>query len=388
MTDEGHVDGAAFRAAIGHFMSGVVVLTAADPEAEGSQQLHGMTVSAIASLSLEPPMLLACLNASSRTCAAVSRSGAFCVNVLAEEQQHLAAHFGRPSTDGRHRFEGVGWHPGLGGVPVLDDALAVIECQVADEVAGGRTHRVFLAEAVGASGREGAPLAYFRGGFGRVELAQDSATHLELRRMIIDRQVAPGQQLDAAELAAGQGVPERAVHYALTRLLAEGLVRREEDRGYVVNALDVSVSDDAHDARLTIELGVADLTVGKLSRQWLAELRRLADVTVHQGDTSGGAVVDSGQYIRANVAFHAHLVSGAAISTLSEAYERLSLPDLMSRALGTQVAIDPQLTQDHLELASAYERSDIAAVRDLLIRHTERAKMSQRQGIEQAGGRI
>ncbi len=177
-------DGTIFRRVIGNFMSGVVVITTSD-----DGQPRGMTVSAVSSLSLDPPMLLACLHSASSTQEAVRRSGRFAVNILAEGQDELAERFARPG--GGDKFDGVSVRTGYTGVPLLEGALAVVECRVAEAVTGG-THRVFLGEVVHAEAGEGSPLAYFRGKFGKLEIAQDAETYLRLRRLVLSRVLGLG----------------------------------------------------------------------------------------------------------------------------------------------------------------------------------------------------
>ena len=139
--------------------------------------------------------------------------------------------------------------PGHLSAPVLSDALAVIECEVAETVTGG-THRVFLARVAHAESRQGSPLAYFRGKFGRFELAEDAEVYAGLRAQVLEGVFAPDEILDADQLARGRGVGPSSIHYALTRLVGEGLVVRTPDRGYVVTPIDAASSDEAHDARL------------------------------------------------------------------------------------------------------------------------------------------
>lgn len=158
------LSGDEFREVIGHFASGVTVVTALE-----DGEPFGTTASAVASLSLEPPMLLVCMNRSSRTGQAIDRSGRFGVSILAEGQSDVAERFARKGSD----FEGVPVRPGSWGEPLLSEALATLECRVAERVRGG-THTVFIAEVDRASARTGgAPLAYFRGMFGRLELPSD-----------------------------------------------------------------------------------------------------------------------------------------------------------------------------------------------------------------------
>jgi 4-nitrophenol 2-monooxygenase / 4-nitrocatechol 4-monooxygenase, reductase component len=374
--DEQPLDAGAFRQVIGRFMSGVVVITATH---QGERR--GMTVSAVASLSLDPPMIVTCLNASSSTQEVVRRAGAFAVNILAEDQEHLAGLFARPGAD---PFQDLRCEPGITGAPILAGALAVLECQIAQEVRGG-SHRVLLANVVRATAGEGSPLAYFRGRFGRIELIQDAEAYRRLRDLILTRHVSADERLDVERLARQLKTSPSAVQYALTRLVTENLVMRE-DRGHVVKPLDVATSNEAHDARMAVELGVAEMTVGHLAPGHLSELRRLAQATVDilgRSDPAGIAA-----YALANQEFHRFLVATAGVDALSAVYEQLSIADLISRALRTQDEIEGTLAGEHLDLVQAYERADLDGVRDVIVRHTAHAKQTQQRGIERAGGQL
>jgi flavin reductase (DIM6/NTAB) family NADH-FMN oxidoreductase RutF/DNA-binding FadR family transcriptional regulator len=371
-------DGTVFRRVIGSFMSGVVVITTSD---DGTP--HGMTVSAVSSLSLDPPMLLVCLHSASGTQEAVRRSGRFAVNILAEDQGELAGRFAKPgATD---KFDGVAVRTGRTGVPLLEGALAVVECRVAEAVTGG-THRVFLGQVMHAEATEGSPLAYFRGKFGKLELAQDAETYLRLRQLVLSRVLGPNMALDVQGLAARIPASPSSVYYALTRLVGENLVARDPDRGHVVRPLDAAASDDAHDAKLAIELGAADLTVGRLDETQLAEFRRLAEATGQH--IAAGHLTDVECYIGANEAFHAFAIKATGIAALADAYDHLSLPDLMARALTSDVEVSEHLINDHLRLVDAYERGDLGGAKDVIAAHNERAKATQRAGIERAGGQL
>jgi flavin reductase (DIM6/NTAB) family NADH-FMN oxidoreductase RutF len=137
-----------FREVVGHFASGVTVVTAI---LDGTR--YGTTASAVTSLSVEPPMMLICMNRTSQT------------------GQAMARHFASKSAD---KFAGVETIAGLWGQPLLRDALATLECRVVEQTQGG-THVVFFGEVDAASARPGAPLAYFRGRFGRLELVAEDA---------------------------------------------------------------------------------------------------------------------------------------------------------------------------------------------------------------------
>lgn len=149
----------AFRDVIGHFASGVTVITTS---VDGT--LHGTTASAVSSLSMEPPMLLIAMNRTSATGQAVLRSGAFAVNILGEGADVLAKRF---ASKGHDKFDGVDVTLSDHGQPLLVDALAQLVCRVTQQVEVA-THIVFLAEVHEATARPGAPLAYYRGKFGRL----------------------------------------------------------------------------------------------------------------------------------------------------------------------------------------------------------------------------
>jgi flavin reductase (DIM6/NTAB) family NADH-FMN oxidoreductase RutF/DNA-binding FadR family transcriptional regulator len=372
------VDGAVFRRVIGSFMSGVVVITTRHRD-----QSYGMTVSAVSSLSMDPPMLLVCLNAASRTQEAVLGSGRFAVNILAHDQGGLAARFaGSSAVD---KFDGVPVHDGQTGVPLLDGALAVVECVVSEAVTGG-THRVFLARVVHAEAGEGSPLAYFRGQFGKLEMAQDADAYQRLRSMVLTRSLPPNAPLPVDQLAERISSPVSSVYYALTRLVGDNLVTRDADRGHVVRPVDAAASDDAHDAKLAIELGAADLTVGRLDAQQLAEFRRLAETTGTY--IASGHFTDVQAYVEANTAFHAYPIAAGGSSALLDSYRQLSLSDLMTRALSTDIKVSDHLVADHRALVDAYERADLAAAKAIIVAHNERAKATQRAGIDRAGGEL
>jgi 4-nitrophenol 2-monooxygenase / 4-nitrocatechol 4-monooxygenase, reductase component len=159
-----HIDGETFRDTIGHFASGVTIITA---QHDGTN--FGVTANAVTSVSLEPAMLLVCLNRKSRTQGAVSRSRAFAVNILEERQGDLAVRF---AMTGPGKFDGVDVRHGDLGSPLMQGALAHLECWVMEEVAAG-THVVYLGGVHRAEYFPGEPLAYFRGRFGQLELDRD-----------------------------------------------------------------------------------------------------------------------------------------------------------------------------------------------------------------------
>jgi flavin reductase (DIM6/NTAB) family NADH-FMN oxidoreductase RutF/DNA-binding GntR family transcriptional regulator len=366
-----------FREVIGHFMSGVTVITAT---AEGRD--YGMTASAVTSLSLEPPMLLACLNNQSPTQQAISRSRVFAVSVLAEDQGDLAKHFARRGDD---KFAGVPITRGAGGLPLIGGALAVLECEVSDDVVGG-THRVFLARVRRADARPGAPLAYFRGSFGRVELDLNARALEFVRRSVVTRECALDQPLDVGTLSGALELPPQLVHQALLTLAAEGLVSRSGERELVVTPVDHRSAEQAFRARTAIELGAAELTVGNVSPAQLRDLRDRAWATAAL--VTGGRLVDVDAYIETDAAFHDYLVGLAESDSLVDAYRRLSIPTLMASLLRGYGRADAVLTREHLALVDAYETGSLDEVRRAIKAHNEHAQAINDAAILSGGGRL
>jgi hypothetical protein len=219
-------------------------------------------------------MLLVCLNRSSSTQQAIAAAGHFAVNILAEGQAAEAMRFASKGD----KFAGVDVIEGVTGEPLLADALANLECRVVEEVTGG-THSVFLAEVEHATGRHGSPLAYFRGEFGRLELAQDDDAFRDIRARVMSRELPVGEPLGLDEVAELVGVPRGSAYHALTKLSGEGLVSRAADGRFVVTPLTAAAVQDGLEARRAIELGVAAATVGQLSEGQLLELRAAVEST-------------------------------------------------------------------------------------------------------------
>src|SRR5215469_14335353 len=292
------MDAQVYRQVIGHFATGVTVITTRERGIN-----YGLTASAVCSLTLEPPMLLVCINKHTGTQAAISRTRFFAVNILDESQADLASQFARPQTD---KFQGVKFTYGEFGEPLLAGVLAHIECCVAADVEAG-THRVFLAEVEWARAYVGSPLTHFRGKFGRFGQTEDEATYREMRQLVLDRELALGEALDPYELADRFETTQSSAFYALTKLVAEGLISRDLTKGYVVTPVDAKTVQEAFDARRTIEIGVAEHTVGRISPNELAELRKRMEATLPL--VVDHRFVDFERYIEANQAFHDDMVS-------------------------------------------------------------------------------
>ncbi len=155
------VEPARYRSVIGHFATGVCVVTAQGPEGP-----VGMTANAVCSVSLEPLLLLVCFDRGARTLPVVRDSGRFGVNVLATGQEPLAALFASKVAE-TAKFAGVEHHLHA-GVPVLEGALAWLGCDLTELVDAG-DHVIGIGAVHLAEAGEGEPLVWYRGGYGGFE---------------------------------------------------------------------------------------------------------------------------------------------------------------------------------------------------------------------------
>ena len=157
------IDPDEFRSVLGRFATGVTIVTAADDQGRD----HGLTVSAFASLSLVPPLILACIDRTASIHPAMVVARFFAVNILSADQEPLARRF---STVDGDRFDGIGYSRGRTGVAVLDDVLGYVECRMVKTVDGG-DHTIFVAEveACHVNSKAPPPLLYYRGGYAQFE---------------------------------------------------------------------------------------------------------------------------------------------------------------------------------------------------------------------------
>ncbi|MCK5190635.1 MAG: flavin reductase family protein [Methylococcales bacterium] len=148
-----------FKNALKLWASGVTVVTS-KTEKNG---LKGMTATSFTSVSLDPPQILVCINKTADTGDAVLEGKSFAINILKADQQDISNQFAG-STSQEQRFANVNWHEGETGSPVIDDALASIECTVVQQVLAG-THWVIIGEVQSVSCRTGEPLLYYNSAY-------------------------------------------------------------------------------------------------------------------------------------------------------------------------------------------------------------------------------
>lgn len=150
------VDSTLFRAVMSRFATGVTVATTC----QGERRV-GITVNAFTSVSLEPPLVLICIERASVVHDAFIASGIFAVNMLADDQEDISAGFASTTPERFEQFLGVASHPAVTGAPVFDTCLAWVDCRVTGIYPGG-DHDIFVGEVVGLGTGEGQPLLYYR----------------------------------------------------------------------------------------------------------------------------------------------------------------------------------------------------------------------------------
>ena len=150
-------DEASFRTVLGHFATGVTIITAMNGE-----EPVGVSANAFTSVSLDPPLILFCAAKSSSTFPKIQSAGKFTVNILNEHQEDVCRVF---ATKGADRFTRIGWHPSANGNPILHDALAYVDCTT-ETVQEAGDHYIVIGrvQELGITSEDG-PLLFYRGGY-------------------------------------------------------------------------------------------------------------------------------------------------------------------------------------------------------------------------------
>ena len=144
-----------FRKVLGHFASGVTVITTCD----GDGRPTGLTASAFTSVSLEPPLILICVAHKSQSYPCIVERGRFAVNFLRREQEEISKRFATTRLD---KFDGVPHRISALGLPILNEALAHVECVIVGSHVEG-DHTIFIGRVDDCGTTDGMPLMYYRG---------------------------------------------------------------------------------------------------------------------------------------------------------------------------------------------------------------------------------
>lgn len=155
------LDPATYRAVLSRLASGVSIVTTVD--AEGRD--HGMTVTALCSVSLAPPLILVCVDRTATMYPHLTTASRFAASLLTREQQQLSARFAAQVDD---RFDGVAIVRGTTGCALVEDALAHLECEMWATYDGG-DHTIFVGRVLRAATSESRPLLYYRGAYSQLD---------------------------------------------------------------------------------------------------------------------------------------------------------------------------------------------------------------------------
>ena len=168
MNAEVDINSETFRRVMGHCVTGVTVVSALDGD-----QPFGITVNALSSVSLDPPLVMVALDRRRFLTPIVRAAGRYAVNILSEEQQALSDCFaGAPVEPGREAFCGARWHAGRTGLPLIDGAIATLECTVVETFSAG-DHDLFIGrvDTLENDPLHPMPLLYYRRRYLRIERA-------------------------------------------------------------------------------------------------------------------------------------------------------------------------------------------------------------------------
>jgi flavin reductase (DIM6/NTAB) family NADH-FMN oxidoreductase RutF len=154
------IDKDSFRKVLSHFAAGVTVVTTLDDE----RRPHGLTATAFSSVSLDPPLVLVCVDKKAETYRMFEPAGVFAVNFLSLEQRDVSQRFAKHGGD---KFTGLSWRPGGLGAPILHGTIGHVECRIKHWYDAG-DHTIMVGEIETADSLDGEPLLHFRHAYRRV----------------------------------------------------------------------------------------------------------------------------------------------------------------------------------------------------------------------------
>jgi flavin reductase (DIM6/NTAB) family NADH-FMN oxidoreductase RutF len=157
------LDSQELRRVLGHFATGVTVITTKD--LTGAP--FGLTANAFTSLSLNPPLILICVDKGAQCYGCFADPNVFTVNFLREDQEEISRRF---ATKGADKFAGLNWHEGTNGAAVLNGAIGYLECKIVQSYDGG-DHTIIIGEVLNAVATGGQPLLFFRGKYRRLPIS-------------------------------------------------------------------------------------------------------------------------------------------------------------------------------------------------------------------------
>ncbi len=154
------IDELELRRVMGHFATGVTVVTTVTPTGE----LSGLTANAVASVSLRPPLVLVCVDKTAESHPHIAQSKVFTINILSDLQETVSRRFAGKGPD---KFVGISYRLGANGAPILDGVIAYLECVLKAAYEGG-DHTIYVGEVTQAETFSGKPLLFYRGGYRQI----------------------------------------------------------------------------------------------------------------------------------------------------------------------------------------------------------------------------
>ena len=151
------IDKAVYKHVLRNFAAGVTVVTTG----RSDQDPHGLTATAFCSVSLTPPLVLACIEKKAISYPYFEPAGIFAVNFLSADQEHLSQHF---AIHGGEKFDSIEWRRGEIGAPILAGTIGHVECRIVNAYEGG-DHTIYVGEVVSAAAADGDPLLHFHGAY-------------------------------------------------------------------------------------------------------------------------------------------------------------------------------------------------------------------------------
>ena len=156
------IDPDLFRRVMSHFATGVTIVTT-----RAGEEIHGLTVNSFCSVSLEPPLVLVCVDQKAHSHDLILQDHIFAVNILHASQEALARRFAINNLPAGERFAGIKFHPEITGAPVLQESLGWLDCRLVAAHAGG-DHTIFVGEVLALGRHQGNdPLLYFHSKYQR-----------------------------------------------------------------------------------------------------------------------------------------------------------------------------------------------------------------------------
>ncbi|GAA1904308.1 hypothetical protein GCM10009737_01280 [Nocardioides lentus] len=210
--------------------------------------------------------------------------------------------------------------------------------------------------------------------------------HRRARELVLLRHYLPDTTVEPDELAHDLRSDPGTTAYAMTRLSADGLVRRDPLRGYVVVPLDVRESDATFDARCAIEVGVLETSLHRVADHHLTALRGSYDGMARE--LVGDRFVDFERYLEANVAFHREVVGLGGSAPLVDAFGHLGIKEVMTRSFGWTTRSSQSFLEVQGRMLAGIERRDLPAAREATVAYRDLAKQRVRTILGLTGGRL